>query len=65
MKICDCGGLLRRHSVDYIPSTDEMKVRLRCNECKKFESVYYDGTELPAMKLRRHPNGRPSYVELK
>lgn len=63
MKLCKCGGRLRRHSKDYIKSTGETKIRLRCEACKVFESHYFD--EPPVFRKRRNEIGPPSYVELR
>lgn len=61
MKYCKCGGVMRRIDTTLIKSTGETKIRLRCRECKAFESHYYD--KPPAFRLKRQPMGRPGYVE--
>mgnify|MGYP003337565506 FL=1 len=52
---------MRRHSKDKIKATGETKIRLRCSECGKFESHYYD--EEPKFQMMRLGMGRPAYVE--
>jgi len=61
MKICKCGGFMVRHDTTKIKATGETKIRLRCKECKVFESHYYD--QPPVLRLKRLPMGRPAFVE--
>jgi hypothetical protein len=61
MKLCKCGGIMRRIDTTKIKSTGETKIRLRCRDCNVFESHYYD--EPPALRLKRQPMGRPGYVD--
>jgi hypothetical protein len=60
MKFCKCGGLMTRRDTTYLKTTKEYKVRLRCKDCKTFESHYYD--QLPEFRAKRGI-GRPWMVE--
>jgi hypothetical protein len=52
---------MRRIDTTKIKSTGETKIRLRCRDCKVFESHYYD--ETPELRLKRQPMGRPGYAD--
>ena len=51
-----CAGHLRHISTDYLKSTRETKIRLRCDACQRFESIYVNGS---TVRVEHRPPGRP------
>lgn len=52
-----------RKSTDRLKTTGEWKIRLRCLDCLKWESQYYQQDEKPVVTPKRASNGRPWYVD--
>jgi ribosomal protein L44E len=59
MRTCPvCGGTMYRQSKQYLKTTNDFKLRLRCKSCKSFKSIYMNELGQVIQETPR-ANGRP------
>lgn len=59
MRTCShCGGTLYRQSKQFLKTSSDFKLRMRCKECKKFHVIYMNERG-QVIQVGARPNGRP------